>query len=1404
MHTTSVPGNLPRKMNVPDVENTENTNGCNEFESPNDLRNPAKRGRPMKRRMTIDCRSSLKEDTEEIVPKRGRGRPVGSKNKKKLLQTYEFKENSEECEPVREFSTWKRRYTVCGDSYDEIFKSGNDDDKDKDLVKTPRGRGRPKGSKNKSKLPKAIEPFIKIPLQVREVNWSEPNNGDNKPQIDSTENDDEDRNVSKISCDTKHKESEGYPNTAAEKVGKNNLLKEKNNCGKENGKCAGDNNEIPLCNRQMTSLDDMEAKADLNSSDFLDTSLKSKRGRPKKSESIGFSDLEESFNAMSIRKRRYTVCGNENPFEVIQKIESKNDATTPRARGRPKGSKNKPKLEGFLKLPFDGKNETLKKTKARLNKNTDPQLNGTIRETLMSPIGNEKSAKNEGQMVSTDEKKTDTFSAKRERRKSVCFLSIKEKKNMVLEQFFNKNFKVSGNVAKLPPIGKEKKIRDLMKKGKNSPVNSSFLESSDQQTTTTDKRTLSSPNQRDSTEKENIENLDITLSSISSETKIKSKKKRNIPDAPDKGQNQSKMHETSSIAPTTNEPSRPVTENDMQSVRGEEIKQRVSSGKELGIATDSHSLNNEVGNSEEPVQQTNSLKEKASRTENDSAESDSNAKERQQSIIYDISTPTPSKIRRNKKDGGNKLPDNQRLREDQLRAYSENSTAQIDSIQTGSEQMPSPRKKKRKKEPEENSSLEDNNSLENRNKARWNDEEQYSIGREIKQNFSFEEKNGSDISHEEKAGHSSGNMPGNLENNRNISGKDANEDELQPIINCEKSSTSAGNTIREKQARENPLSMEGMDEKQYPICWRIKQNSSSQEADATAFETTENGPLQPAREMFSPSPRKKDNKKNTGETHFNGEENINGRESYPSEDNSIGLKKKKRKKKPEISHDPYEAEDRNQTKSNESPLREEGQKNSQETGLSESQFYSKREMKEAETPLREAQQPITESQEPDLSSKAECGKGRKSPKKKESKKNIGETHFNGEENINGRESYPSEDNSIGLKKKKKRKKKPEIPHEPCEAETGNESNINKSRSISPLRNEGQKNSQETEPSESQKYSKSEMKEIETPLPEAQQPLTESQEPDFSSMDERGKERVSPSSESIWKAVENAFKDWENSDCEGDNINDDGPRRENQTPVAEVNLNNLNEPGENPCQLSNQPAENVSQTPALPNRNSPINHEENQTSGLLNASVKRKRGRPRKHPLPEVNETETNKTPKYRGGRPKGARNKTPAERALDQQMKMQRRNILPRSEEGLLLRKIPRERLDESLAILKDKNSPVWEERNTSCLVSIHRHWEDPLKQACQQRIRLKYARQFLLRRDWVNLCKVLCISAKQKMHYNISFYPILAKFGAMCLAHNNEKEEFDAFMQMLANIDDGKRVLKKITQLPVQQSDEE
>ncbi|XP_005181597.3 uncharacterized protein LOC101899123 [Musca domestica] len=1398
----SVPGNLPRKMNVPDVENTVNTNGCNEYESPNDSRKPAKRGRPMKRRMTIDCRSSLKEDTEEIVPKRGRGRPVGSKNKKKLLQTYEFKENSEESEPVREFSTWKRRYTVCGDSYDEIFRSGNDDDKD--LVKTPRGRGRPKGSKNKSKLPKAIEPFIKFPLKIREVNGSEPNNDDNKPQIDSTENDDEDRNVSKISCETKHKESEGYPKTSVvergkEIVGKNNLLKERNNCGKENGKCLGENNEIPLSNRQMKSLDDMEAKADLNSSDFLDTSLKSKRGRPKKSESIGFSDLQESFNAMSIRKRRYTVCGNENPFEEIQKIERKNDATTPRARGRPKGSKNKPKLEGFLKLPFDGKNETLKKTKARLNKNTDPQLNGTIRETLMSPIRKEESAKNGVQMVSADVKKTDTFSAKRERRKSVCFLSSKEKKSMVLENFFNKNFKVSGSVAKLPPIGKEKKIRDPMKKGKNSPVNTNLLESSDLQPTT-DKRTLSSPNQRDSTEKENIENLDITLSNISSETKIKSKKKPNIPDAPDKGQNKLKMHEISSNAPTTNEPSRPVTENDMQSLRGEEIKQQVSSGKELGIATNSNSLNNEVGNSEEPVQQSNdfvlhSLKEKARRTGNDSAESDSTAKERQQSIIYNMSTPTPSKIGRKKKDGGNQLPDNQRFREDQLRAYSEKSTAQIDSIHTGAEQMPSPRKKKRKKESEENSSLEDNNSLENRNKARWNDEEQYSIGREIKQNFSMEEENRSVINQEEKAGHSSGNIAGNLENNRNISGKDTNEDESPPIIDCEKSSTSAENTIREKQARENPLSMEGMDEKQYPICWRIKQNSSSQEADATAFETTENGPLQPAREMFSPSPRKKKSKENTKETHFIREENINGRESYLSESNSIGLKKK-RKKRLEISHDPYEAEDQNQTKSNESPLRKEGPENSLGIGLSESQFYSKREMKEAESPLREAQQPTSESQEPDLSSKAECGKGRKSPKKKESKKNIGETHFNGEENINGRESYPSEDNSIGLKKKKKRKKKPEIPHEPCEAETGNESNINKSRSISPLRNEGQKNSQEHEPSESQKYSKNEMKEIETPLPEAQQPLSESQEPDFSSMDERGKERVSPSSESIWKAVENAFKDWENSDCEGDNISDHSHRKRNQTPVAEVNLNNLNEPGENPCQLSNQPAENVSQTPALPNRNNPI--EENQTG------VKRKRGRPRKHPLPEVNETETNKTPKYRGGRPKGARNKTPAERALDQQMKMQRRNILPRSEEGLLLRKIPRERLDESLAILKDKNSPVWEERNTSCLVSIHRHWEDPLKQACQQRIRLKYARQFLLRRDWVNLCKVLCISAKQKMHYNISFYPILAKFGAMCLAHNNEKEEFDAFMQMLANIDDGKRVLKKITQLPVQQSDEE
>lgn len=87
-------------------------------------------------------------------------------------------------------------------------------------------------------------------------------------------------------------------------------------------------------------------------------------------------------------------------------------------------------------------------------------------------------------------------------------------------------------------------------------------------------------------------------------------------------------------------------------------------------------------------------------------------------------------------------------------------------------------------------------------------------------------------------------------------------------------------------------------------------------------------------------------------------------------------------------------------------------------------------------------------------------------------------------------------------------------------------------------------------------------------------------------------------------------------------------------------------------------------------------------------------------------------------------------------------------------RKIPKERLDEVLEIIDDIDHPIWEDSNISCNPGIKTYWEIRNFKQSELNTKLKYARLFLLRRDWTNLLKMLCLyNAKAK-----DYYPLLSK----------------------------------------------
>ena len=89
------------------------------------------------------------------------------------------------------------------------------------------------------------------------------------------------------------------------------------------------------------------------------------------------------------------------------------------------------------------------------------------------------------------------------------------------------------------------------------------------------------------------------------------------------------------------------------------------------------------------------------------------------------------------------------------------------------------------------------------------------------------------------------------------------------------------------------------------------------------------------------------------------------------------------------------------------------------------------------------------------------------------------------------------------------------------------------------------------------------------------------------------------------------------------------------------------------------------------------------------------------------------------------------------------------------IRKIPQHYLNEVLDMLQNEDHEVWRDRNISCNAGIHRYWETrPM--VSDKNMKLKYARQFLLRREWLNLSKILCLFNTNEK--NNTYYPLLVK----------------------------------------------
>ncbi|KAM7341342.1 uncharacterized protein ACRADG_012252 isoform 1-T3 [Cochliomyia hominivorax] len=122
--------------------------------------------------------------------------------------------------------------------------------------------------------------------------------------------------------------------------------------------------------------------------------------------------------------------------------------------------------------------------------------------------------------------------------------------------------------------------------------------------------------------------------------------------------------------------------------------------------------------------------------------------------------------------------------------------------------------------------------------------------------------------------------------------------------------------------------------------------------------------------------------------------------------------------------------------------------------------------------------------------------------------------------------------------------------------------------------------------------------------------------------------------------------------------------------------------------------------------------------------------------------------------------------------KMNRRMCKGQSK-NYMIRNIPKNRLEEALDMI---NSSLWEDRNLSCNPGIHSYWESNDFQASKENIKLKFARQYLLRRDWSSLCTLLHLP-----NTDLNILPILSKYAILLMAQT-DSEQFDAVVQYITS----------------------
>ncbi|TMW45732.1 hypothetical protein DOY81_009182 [Sarcophaga bullata] len=211
------------------------------------------------------------------------------------------------------------------------------------------------------------------------------------------------------------------------------------------------------------------------------------------------------------------------------------------------------------------------------------------------------------------------------------------------------------------------------------------------------------------------------------------------------------------------------------------------------------------------------------------------------------------------------------------------------------------------------------------------------------------------------------------------------------------------------------------------------------------------------------------------------------------------------------------------------------------------------------------------------------------------------------------------------------------------------------------------------------------------------------------------------------------------------------------------------------------------------------------TGSGSRQVNERSGKQQKTTNKDLNENGVVKGPARKRGRPPSSKSvkvavkKQPKTRIKKINVAKKPKNTYGKLSEDKLssveIRKIPQHFLDEVLDMLQNEDHEVWQDRNISCNAGIHRYWETrPM--VSDKNMKLKYARQFLLRREWLNLSKILCLFNRDEK--NNIYYPLLVKYATLCLAHT-DKEQFQEFVNSLASITDSSAIIKKCTNISQQ-----